>query len=552
MVDFQIKAGKHWHNVGNVSVIGAGFVENELQQREALVDYFGQVHNWDDFVKRLQRLNGFFAVIIWRDNELYAAVDQIRSYPLFYAVYENSVFLSDDPEWIQSQIGGQIIDFVSLFEFLLTGYVTGPFTLDPRIRQLQAGEALRVTLEDSGPSCWTERYHRFLTGKEGSEDPSKKELLTRLDTVTLKAVKRLIDFANGRPIVIPLSGGLDSRLIAISLKRLGYENILAFSYGVKGNWESKISESVARQLGIPWYFVEYSPSLWKQWYWSEECKSYLKYASRLVSLAHLQDWPAVMELTKRGIIPENSVVAPGHTGDFVTGGHIPLELQEWQVYNIRDVITAILHHHYFLMPFKTAAEYVGVDPQDVNKRILQRLQSYFDFAVEVTLNTLEAISFYEYWEWQERQAKYIVNSVRVYDFYGLEWWLPWWDREFMDFWEYVPFTWRCDRRLQRVYIANLQGHLGLKARVYSMFGSQQARKLSLSIKRAVRTLDKTGIIKKIYGAIRGETWSPACRILGLHGAFGLTSERSMNVLGAAALAQLGLLAQNKFLKKIPA
>lgn len=41
MVDFQIKAGEHWHNVGNVSVIGAGFVENELQQREALVDYFG-------------------------------------------------------------------------------------------------------------------------------------------------------------------------------------------------------------------------------------------------------------------------------------------------------------------------------------------------------------------------------------------------------------------------------------------------------------------------------------------------------------------------------
>jgi asparagine synthase (glutamine-hydrolysing) len=58
--------------------------------------------------------------------------------------------------------------------------------------------------------------------------------------------------------VVPLSGGLDSRIIVAMLKRLGVEDVICFTYGKKGNREAEISRQVAEALGYRWYFVEYT------------------------------------------------------------------------------------------------------------------------------------------------------------------------------------------------------------------------------------------------------------------------------------------------------
>ena len=48
---------------------------------------------------------------------------------------------------------------------------------------------------------------------------------------------------------------------------------------------------------------------------------------------------------------------------------------------------------------------------------------------------------------QERQAKFIVNSVRAYEYFGYEWLIPLWDNALFDFWAKVPITLRYQRRL---------------------------------------------------------------------------------------------------------
>ena len=49
----------------------------------------------------------------------------------------------------------------------------------------------------------------------------------------------------------------------------------------------------------------------------------------------------------------------------------------------------------------------------------------------------QAADTFECWDCQERQAKFIVNSVRAYEFFGFEWRLPLFDAELMDFWSRI-------------------------------------------------------------------------------------------------------------------
>jgi len=163
----------------------------------------------------------------------------------------------------------------------------------------------------------TERYYRFV--HEYEQEVGIDELMAQHDQVLIRIFNRLIEIANGRAIVVPLSGGYDSRLIVLMLKRLGYENIITFTYGRPGNKESEVSRKVAELLGLQWEFVPYSNEDWYRWYNSSERKDYSKLAGNSCSLPHIQDWPAVWQLKNKNLIPGDCIFVPGHSGDLPAG-----------------------------------------------------------------------------------------------------------------------------------------------------------------------------------------------------------------------------------------
>jgi len=80
-------------------------------------------------------------------------------------------------------------------------------------------------------------------------------------------------------------------------------------------------------------------------------------------------------------------------------------------------------------------------------------------------------------DWQERQAKFIVNSVRVYEFWGYEWRIPLWDNQLMDFFSGVPLKLRLEKKL----------YDPLVDRVYGAFCNERANMLDISsIKRLIK------------------------------------------------------------------
>ena len=327
-------------------VQGDLFYNDELLHGHAILSLISSLslpsNDDNDALKHLLlKCNGSFALVIRTSEGLLCAVDRLRSFPIFYGKTDSCLIISDDANYLRHRIAAPF-DEENGAEFLLTGFVTGPATLFKGIYQLQAGEALTLTTKNAPISTFY--YHRFW--HEDYFSDSEEELLNRLDQVFLQVFKRLIASIKEHDlqIVVPLSGGLDSRIIVSMLKRCGVENVICFSYGRKRSRQAKISKQVAEALGYQWYFVEYSKRNCND-IQSEEIRQYLRFAGNFASAPHLQDFFAVKKLKEDKIIPENAVFMPGHSGDMLAGSHIPGECTRSDCSDA-DLLKHIIKTHY--------------------------------------------------------------------------------------------------------------------------------------------------------------------------------------------------------------
>lgn len=435
-LNLKNRYGKKWHVQNGCVVSGFFHYQNRFLSGETLAAEISSSAFQSCWPGVLAEVDGNWCAVLQMPDLLRVAVDHLRSLPLFYAVRGEDVYLSDDAFWVREQVGDEMLDELSASEYLLAGFVSGSDTLYPHVKQVQAGEAITFRRASGGISIQAERYCRYVHGDffRDNEDT----LMERMDACYREIGEEFLESLAGRTIVVPLSGGYDSRLLVLLLKRLKYDKVLAFSYGLPGNRESEISRRLAQSLNIPWYFAEYSRKFWADWF-SERRDEYYRYADNLCSLPHLQDWPAVWLLRERGVIPEDGVIVPGHTALATT--HVPPSLL--QPCSLPDVVAAIIQKKYYMQPYKAFRAEIW---EQIQAKIQKIVETIYDGSPE------RSASAFECFEWQERQAKFIINSVRVYELWGLDWRVPLWSRRAMQFWQQMPLSHRFEKRLYWKYI----------------------------------------------------------------------------------------------------
>ena len=139
---------------------------------------------------------------------------------------------------------------------------------------------------------------------------------------------------------------------------------------------------------------------------------------------------------------EDVVFMPGHTGDFISGGHLKYLNYAFCGNSESDdePLRSIINKHYSLWANILEDEsYSSI----IYERISDALKE-FEFN-----NNLNKAQAYEFWEWQERQSKYIVNSVRSYEFHGYSWRLPFWSMKFVQFWRETSLNSKYDQSLYK-------------------------------------------------------------------------------------------------------
>ena len=136
----------------------------------------------------------------------------------------------------------------------MSGYTTNDNTLWQGIKCLKAGSFL---FYKNKQQFYCKRYFSFLPIENNKI--SYKNYILKLSKQIKNIIIKIIKDANGNTIIIPLSAGLDSRLIASGLKHFNYNKVKCFSYGLKNNYEAMASKKNIKKIrdmsGLLWRLI---------------------------------------------------------------------------------------------------------------------------------------------------------------------------------------------------------------------------------------------------------------------------------------------------------
>ena len=410
--------GFKWYSLNNIFVKGSFFDnKNNYYEKENLLNYFDNCFGISDFEDRIKQANGVFSVIIKQDNCLFAATDIIRMFPLFYKQTENSFIITDQIESINE---AEKINNFSLNEILFAGFVTGDRTIYNSIKQLQAGELIFYEKQKLSQTF----YHSYLKSKKIVLNNQVLNIDKKAVSVFENVFQRLVKSLQNKTAIVPLSGGFDSRLIATMLRKNNYKDVICYTYGAKNAKDLPISEKVAKQLGFKWYYIEYNEKLFANFLYDDIYRKYCKYTTQNITFPFFQEYFAVKYLKENNLVPENAVFIPGHVGDNIGGSN--LRATHNNANSSKKISNLILEKYYNL----------NTTTNNDKVKILEILNEYAD----KYFDDYQSYSIIENWNLTEKQSKLTTNTANVYNYFGYEHRLPYWDLELTNFFKnIVPF-----------------------------------------------------------------------------------------------------------------
>ncbi len=388
----------------------------------------------------MDQVDGNFAFAAAGPGWSVAAVDRVRSIPLNFSALQCATRVSPSAARLNTDEDPDGYDPAGLLCFAMAGYTVGRATIRRDIRQLMPGEMLYAGTDGKVV------IHSYASYRPSGRDTrNRRQLLDALSVATIEIFETLAATTQDRPIVVPLSAGMDSRLVVAALHHLGIGNVRCYAYGKPGNFEAEASRRIADHLGYQWDFVPYSLDQQRRTFSEPGHADFQSFANDFAALPFQQDFHAVDVLRKKGFIPPDAVIVNGQSGDYLTGNHIPAELCE-PVGDANEekrwsrVFNATVEKHFSHWQFLKTPENLSRISALLREDLHQADMAFGD-------DPAQDFGLFEGLEFRNRQAKYVIGGQRIYDLFELEWRLPLWDRQYMTFWQDVPLEAKRGRNL---------------------------------------------------------------------------------------------------------
>lgn len=375
-------------------------------------------------------LNGSWAVVVYKDGEILSATDHRATRPLFFRQCKEKIYFSENAfDLIFEGEKFNISEDVEKF-FALNGFILKDQTLHNDIKRLQAGCALHF----DGKHTKVEFYDKNILDIRQHPALSYQEVKTKFKEVLEKVFFRAKKLIGDRPIVLPLTAGRDSRLIASLLKKIGFENVHCITYGIGEDcFEYQKAKIIASKLGYNHTFVSSIPKDcgYLGYTQNNDIIDYLKYICSLSSSYYFAEYePAkwILNNYPAGSLP---IVLPGHNGDEIRG-------------------ESLIHPFFLDKNPKKMIDYLTMREggnRVIGKEEFKTIRSMIEAEINKYPKHFDTICKYEHYINYEVMPKFYTNSSKSWRYFGISVFLPFLDKELCETVYSIPIKYRWGRKI---------------------------------------------------------------------------------------------------------
>jgi len=378
----------------------------------------------------LRRLNGSFVLSIYDEEKgkFMIATDKYGSKNVFYSSNSDKFLFASEIKGILSANSVELkLNLRAISEFFTFSHILGDKTFFEEIKLVSPASVLIYDLLTN--RFYIKAYWDFEFKQKNKSTKNLHFYLKKFDHLMEIAVERRMRDKN--KIGVFLSGGLDSRLIAVFSKRVADKTgkeLISYTFGVKGCLQQKIAMAVANELKIENRFFEI-PS-----------DSIAKYAEEVVYKGdghiRIRDAHFISKLNK--VQTEVDAVLVGFSCGTVFGAHLSKRILHVSSRN------ELLNYLFTRSRIKQVSEYAPQIFAEAFKENLNDVMKEFVKTVrEIALNRYEDIA--HYWDFRQRARRYLLPIAS-----HIEWYVdvrdPFLDNEVVNFAINLPLELRLEKR----------------------------------------------------------------------------------------------------------
>ncbi|WP_418223339.1 asparagine synthase-related protein [Clostridium isatidis] len=180
-------------------------------------------------------------------DEFYVFTNHLNNKPVYYYFNkEKSIFVasSDLFDLVKAlkELGVTAnLDELGVYYLLTFGYMISDTTLIENVKKLEPGTILKLK------DYKIDKKQYFFIDNEDYLNDSEEEVMHNMNVLLKEAINKAFqkDIENGYKHIAYLSGGLDSRMISIIAKKLGYDNITTITFSENYSRDEKIARKIA-------------------------------------------------------------------------------------------------------------------------------------------------------------------------------------------------------------------------------------------------------------------------------------------------------------------
>jgi asparagine synthetase B (glutamine-hydrolysing) len=420
-------------------------------------------------------INGSFQLIYLQDNKLFFSIDHFGGYSLFYQKSDSGIAIFDNP--MQYKHKSSLSD-TALCSIFAAGFTLGDETIFNGIKECQPGTLYSYDLETGRLD--TEVWFSYYSTDSKSLDAMQ------LDEIADSLFPEVKD----GNYTLSLSGGIDSRFLYGCLLKKEIE-FRTFSFGTDLNEDKLIAEKLTSLYDTPFMEFDFTPELCSNYYTHPDTDFIVKNCTSGRSLPNETDLiPSYL------LDPQTDIICKGFGGDFLTGRYITPAVRKLRTF---ESAVKYLFDKYFSLTCISGSPFRNL----LHPHLLNSIQALYK------ANQKNIISTLEQWNLLHNERKYIVNTLAYYKALGFRFYLPFYDRNLMNFMAQLRFTEKTDQNAYFTYLrehfftgklAQLNEIKSLRDNFLSPVQPSLPRQLFNSAHNLLRVLDKQKIRKR-YSAL---------------------------------------------------